>query len=433
MRGERVQYKKIEQNGYNLHVITTDRFKNVQMRLNLKRPIKKSEITIRNILNDILINTTKKYPTIRDIEIKTEDLYNFGASSNCYKSGNYSIMSFSCNFLNEKYTEEGMLEESISFFLELLFNPNIANNAFATDPFLYTKECLKNDIESIKDEPKRYSLLRLREEMDTDSPISYRSCGYMEDLEQITEQNLYTYYLDALKNDVIDIFILGDVDIQNVQRIIEKYMPLDRKQPEYELEHCISNNQIRDQIQEIEEIENINQSKLSVGIKVYDMDDYEKKYTLNALTFILGGSGDSKLFQKLREENSLCYYVSCSPSMLSSDMIITSGIDSSDYKKAVDLIKECIEEIQNGNVTLEDVEQEISVYVNSCLEIYDSPGSIINNYLSHEYLNNDLIDEKIEKAKKMTPEKIIKLAKKIKIDTIYLLKGGTNDAESSSN
>ena len=32
-----------------------------------------------SFLNDILINTTKKYPTIRDIEIKTEDLYNFGA------------------------------------------------------------------------------------------------------------------------------------------------------------------------------------------------------------------------------------------------------------------------------------------------------------------------------------------------------------------
>ena len=131
-----MQYKKIQRKGYNLHVIKTDRFKHVQMRFNLKRPIKKAEITIRNILNDILINTTKKYPTIRDIEIKTEDLYNFGAGSNCYKSGNYSIMSFSCNFLNEKYTEKGMLEQSISFFLDLIFDPNVENNAFATNPFL---------------------------------------------------------------------------------------------------------------------------------------------------------------------------------------------------------------------------------------------------------------------------------------------------------
>lgn len=428
-----MQYKKLENNGYNLHIIKTKRFKNIQIRFNLKRPIKKEEITIRNILNDILINTTKKYPTIRDIEIKTEDLYNFGANSSCYKSGNYSIMSFSCNFLNEKYTEEGMLEQSISFFLDFIFDPNVKENKFETAPFIYTKEYLKNDIESIKDDPRRYSLIRLREEMDPESPISYRGNGYIEDLDKITEENLYKYYLDVLKNDVIDIFVLGDVDTEEVQSIIEKYMPKNRKQPSYNIEHCITNEQTRNEINEVEETENFNQSKLSVGIKVYDMDDYEKKYTLNALTFILGGSGDSKLFKKLREENSLCYYVSCSPSMLSSDMVITSGIDSNDYEKAVDLIKECIEEIQNGNVSKEDVEQEINVYLNSCLEIYDSPASIINSYLSHEYLGNDVIEEKLKKAKEMTPDKIIELAKKIKIDTIYLLKGGATDAESSTN
>lgn len=428
-----MEYKKIKQPGYNLHVIKTDRFKKVQMRVLLKRPIQKSEITIRNILNDILIISTKKYPTIRDIEIKTEDLYNFGSSSNCYKSGNYSIMSFSCTFLDEKYTEIGMLEESIAFFLNFIFDPNVANGKFDAEAFKYTKECLKNDIASIKDNPRQYSVLRLREEMDKESPISYRSCGYIEDLEKITEENLYQYYKDVLEHDVIDIFILGNVHVDVVENIVKKYITYERTQPIYELDHCIQNPEIRDEIQEIEETENINQSKLSVGVKVYNMDEYEKKYTLNALSFILGGSGDSKLFKNLREENSLCYYVSCSPSMLSSDMIITSGIDSSDYEKAVELIKDAIQDIQNGNVTDEEVENEISVYVNSCLEIYDSPSSIINNYLSHEYLGNDLIDDKIDKAKEMTKEKIIELAKKIKIDTIYLLKGGTCDAESSSN
>lgn len=433
MRGEKVEYKKIEKKGYNLHIIKTDRFKKIDIRINFKRPIVKEEITIRNFLNDILINTSKKYPTIRDIEIKTEDLYNFGATSNCYKSGNYSVMSFACNFLNEKYTEKGMLEQSISFLLDLIFDPNIENNKFATEPFIYTKESLKNAIESVKDNPRAYSLIRLREEMDADSPSSYRNFGYIEDLNCITEDNLYTYYKDMLKKDVIDIFVLGNVEVEEVEKIFEKYIPIKRNQPKYTLDHCITCENNRSEIKEVIETENINQSKLSIGIKVYNMDDYEKKYTLNALTFILGGSGDSKLFKSLREENSLCYYVSCSPSMISSDMIVTSGIDGNDYEKAVTLIKECIKDIQNGNVTEEEVAEEINTYVNSCLEIYDSPSSLISNYLSHEYLGNDLIDEKLNKAKEMTPEKIVNLAKKIKIDTIYLLKGGNDCEESSSN
>lgn len=428
-----MQYKKYEQKGYNLHVIETDRFKNIEIRFNFKRPIKKKEITIRNVLNDILINTNKKYPTIRDIEVRAEELYSFGASSSCYKSGNYSIISISCNFLNENYTEKGMLEESIQFFLDLILNPNVEDGSFSQKPFEYTKESLKNDIESIKDDPRGYSIIRLREEMDPNSPISYRSFGYVEDLEQITSESLYMYYKDVLQNDVIDIFVLGDVRSNDIKDMFEKYIQLDRKQPQFKMNHCISAEQVRDSIKEVEEIEEINQSKLSIGVRVYDMDEYEKKYTLNALSFVLGGSSDSKLFKKLREENSLCYYVSSSPSMLYSDMIIVSGIDGDKYETAVQLIKEAIEDIQNGGVKQEDVDQEISVYTNSCIEMYDSPSSILSNYLSHEYLGNDFIEEKIERIKEMTPEKIINLAKKIKIDTIYLLRGGNTDEQSSAN
>lgn len=422
-----MEYKKIKQNGYNLHIIKTDRFKTVQIRANFKRPIKKDEITKRNFLNDLLINSTKNYPTIRDLEIETENLYNFGVSSNCYKSGNYNVMSLSCVFLNEKYTEKGMLNDSIKFFFEFIFNPNVKNNSFDESSFDYTKECLKTYIESIKDNPGPYSIQKLRDEMDKDNPMSYHSSGYIDDLDKITCENLYEYYLDVLKNDVIDIFVIGDILEDEIIEIFNKYVLLDRKQAEYEISHIITKNSDRNDINELKDRSSFNQSKLCVGINISDMNEYERKYTLNALSFILGGSGDSKLFKKLREENSLCYYVSCSPFPLAGDMLITSGIEGSEYEKAVSLIKECIEDIQNGGVSDEDVEQEISVFINGCLEIYDSPASIINTYLAHEYLGNDLIDEKIEKAKQMTAQKIIDLSKKIKIDTIYLLEGGDNN------
>lgn len=420
-------YNKIKKGSYNLHVIKTDRFKTVQIRINFKRPIKKEEITIRNFLNDILINSSKKYPTIRDIEIKTEDLYNLGISSNSYISGNYSVISLSSVFLNEKYTEKGMLKDSIEFFFEFIFNPNVKNEKFIEDSFKYTKESLKNAIESIKDDPGRYSFLRFREEMDKGSPLSYCSLGYLSDLDKITMSNLYSYYLDVLKNDVVDIFIIGNIENDEIIKLCDKYVLLDREEPIYSIGHIIENSNDRKEINEIKECSSFNQSKLCVGLKVLDLDDYERKYTLGALSFILGGSGDSKLFKKVREENSFCYYISCSPSILASDMVIVSGIEGNNYDNVITLIKECILDIQNGKVSKEDIEQEISVYINGCLEIYDSQASIINTYLAHEYFGNDLIEDKIENARKMTSDKVINLCKKIKIDTIYLLEGCGND------
>lgn len=426
-RGGILKYQKIKKEGFNLHFIKTDRFKKITIRLVLKRPLKKEEITIRNVTTDILLNSNKEYPSIRDIVIETEELYNFGASSNCYKSGNYTVSSWNATFLNEKYTEDGMTEKSIQFFMNLLFNPNVTDGAFDTKAFNYTKNCLKNVIDSIKDNPGRYSQIRMKEFMYPDSIISARMDGCIEDLEKLTEENVYAYYQDMFQNDVADIFVLGDFDEEKMEQYIDTYALLKRKQPKYSIQHFIESKESADEIQIHKEEMNINQSKLAIGLKVYDMDDYERKYTLQALAYILGGSGDSKLFRKVRGENSLCYYISASPSMLYSYMVITSGIDKNDFDKAVLLIKEAIKEVQEGNITEEELKNGINTYINSCMEMYDSPSSIIGSYLSHEYLNTDTIDEKMEQMKQMTIDKITALACKLKMDTVYLLEGAGAD------
>ena len=180
-----MKYKKIVKDNYNLHLINTDKFKTINVKINFKKEIKKEEITIRNFINDLLINTSKKYKTSRDIEIETQELYNLGISSTPYKSGNYHIVSFHESFLNECYTEKGMNKKSIEFMLELIFNPNICDNKFSTEMFEIVKNNIKDDLESVKDNPRIYSLIKLYEAI-SEGPLSFNSSGYLEDLKKIT-------------------------------------------------------------------------------------------------------------------------------------------------------------------------------------------------------------------------------------------------------
>lgn len=423
-----MEYKRIEKKGFNLHFIKTDRFKKINIRVVCKRPIKKEEVTIRNVATDILLNSSKDYPSVRDVVIRTEELYNFGASSNSYKSGNYLISAWSATFLNEKYTEEGMTDASIAFFMNLLFNPNVQDNKFDSKAFLHTKECIKNAIESIKDNPGYYSQVRMLELMYPNSIVSLRADGYLEDLNLITEENAYQYYKSMMSEDVFDIFVLGDFDFNDMETYIDKYVLLNRTQPKYNLSHFLVSDKVEEEHIYKEQMD-INQSKLAIGLKIDDMTDYEKKYTLQALAYILGGSGDSKLFRKVRGDNSLCYYIKASPSILNSYIIITSGIDKNDFDKVVSLVKEVLDEVKDGNITSDEIENGLNTYINSCISIYDSPSAIINSYLGKEYLNTDDIDTRIEEMKKMNVQKIAALANKMRIDTIYLLEGESNDAE----
>lgn len=422
-----MDYKKITNKNYNLHIINTDKFKTINVMVNFKRKIKKDEITIRNLLNDILINTSKKYKTSRDIEIETEELYDLGISSNPHKSGNYHIISFKETFLNEKYTEKGMNEKSIEFLLELIFNANINDNKFDKEYFEIIKRTVEDDIKSLKDNTKKYSLTRLYEEMDK-GPLSYRTCGYLEDVDKITYSNLYDYYKTVIENDKIDIFIIGNLS-NTYEQLFNKYIK-NTIRIEDNMSHYLDLEVTEEKIKK--ETIKTNQSKLSIGLKIKDITDFELKYVINLYSLILGGSSNSKLFKVVREENSLCYYISSSVSVISKIITIIAGINASDYDKTIKLIREEIDKLKNGNINEQDIEEAKKIYISGCKEVYDSPNLIINNYLSHEYADLDLVSDRIKTIEKVTKEDIIRLAKKVVIDTIFLLEGTDENEETSS-
>lgn len=414
---------------YNLHIIKNDDFKTISIRVNFKSELSSKEITSRNLLRLMLINSTKNFPSERLLNIESEKLYNLGYGSQGVISGNFSILSFDVNFLNSKYIEENNLEKSIDFLCELLFNPNIDNKSFESTNFQIVKERLKNVIESESENPRQYALGRLLEEMDKKANYSYNPNGYLKDLEKITEKDLYKTYEKMLTKDTIDIFVIGDINVNEIKSlIIEKFKINTIKKPTGT--HFVEHNKFRMKTKVVREIKDISQSKLYLGFKVDNISLFEKQYVANIYSFILGGGPDSKLFSSVREKNSLCYYVSSSFKPVSNLLIVTSGIDKNDYKKAVNLIKKEIKNMSNGDFNESDIEKAVSTYINSTEAVLDSPNGIINNFTSTQYLDFDPIEERIKNIKLVTKEMIIEFSKKIHLDTIYLLEGGVaNDQE----
>lgn len=417
-----MNYQKLNQGTYNLHMIQTNRFKTVEVIVNYKNELKKEEITIRNFLLDMLLSTCKKYPTTRELAIASEDLYNISVDGTNVRSGKYSILSFRCHFLNEKYTEEGFNEKSVAFLMDMLYHPNIKNDCFDSVSFAIVKKSLEENIRSIKDNPRKYGLLRLYETMAPNSKISYHSSGYLEDLNQITEENLYTYYQKILKESTVDIFVIGDIEFEQVKQWVEQYViPPETRIPNGE--HILSYMDVRSEKQLVKEKADITQSQLFVGCKVDELTPFERQYVMNVYSFILGGGGDSKLFQTVREENSLCYSISSSYNYLHHTLVISAGIDAETMEQTVALIDEQIESMKKGEFSEDSIQKAKATFLSSCKEVEDSPNMLSNIYLTHEYLGNDLLEEKQINIQKVTKEMILELACKIHVDTIFLLEG----------
>ena len=141
-----------DMNAYNLHIINTDKFKTITVSVAFRRKIEKNEITMRNLLKELMINSSQNYPTERDLIVETENLYDLKLLSSNYRVGNYAILTFKIRFLNEKYTEKGMNSESIKFLLDILFNPKF------DDDMTKSKKRIEKSIRSLSDNKIRYSL-----------------------------------------------------------------------------------------------------------------------------------------------------------------------------------------------------------------------------------------------------------------------------------
>ena len=415
-------YEKIKNIAYNMHIINTDKFKTFKIKISFKRKVTKEDITYRNMLVNLLMESTKKYPTARLIEIESENLYNVGFHSSTSSSGNYHIMNFECTFLNEKYTEIGMTQKSLEFFLNFLFEPNIEEGKFNEKAFNISKNILKDDILSYDDSPERYSNQKLLEAMVPNNPVSYNSFGYLDILESITPQNLYEYYETILKSDLIDIFIIGDVEKSNIKEIIKESFNI-RTLKKEGTTHFLENKKLNSKFKIVKETKRLEQSKLLLGYKIKPTTKREKMYVSYIYSYILGGGPDSMLFKNVREKNSLCYSINASIYSISDLMIIKSGINAKDVSKAIKIIKEQVKKIKKGNFDLEEIEKAKVTYLASLKGLEDNPNSILNIYTSKEYLDYDLIEERIKHIKTVTKEEIIALAKKIHPDTIFILEG----------
>ena len=426
-----LNYKKSNNYSYNLHTIKTDKFKTVTVQINFKRELKKEEITYRNMIINTLCESTGNYPTRKDMTIATENLYDLYYRGMNYISGSYNIMTFDVTFLNEEYTEKGMLDESIKFLSEIIFNPNIQKKrnriSFNEENYKLAYNTLKNNIISLRENPDNYSKIRMLENMEKDSPISYRSIGYLDDLKKIDSTKLYKYYESILKSDVIDIFVIGNINERHIKKVIEEKFSNIKTIKKPERSHFVRPKKTRLIPKTVKEKQDINQSKLCLGYKIDKMTEFELRYVLNVYSYILGGGPDSKLFKNVREKHSLCYHISSTGQPLTSILTISAGINKKDFKNTLSLIKKEVYNMKKGKFTNDDIIKAKITYINSLKELEDSPQSLLSLYVGMEYLNGDDIETRFRRINNVTKNNVVKLANKIHLDTVYLLEGEDNE------
>ena len=191
----------------------------------------------------------------------------------------------------------------------------------------------------------------------------------------------------------------------------------------------ITHNKINKKIKKVIEDSTFNQSKLAIGCKIKDLTDFERKYVINLYSMILGGGFNSKFMQIIREKKSLAYYINSSVNKADNLLLIQSGISYQNFEKVISNIQKIMKSIQKGDIKELDLEDVKTEYLSILEETYDNIDSIVENYIAADLLDLDDYETRKEMVKKVSINDIIQVSKKVQIDTIFLLKGDTNEKD----
>lgn len=417
-----MEYKIHDCKSYKIHTIKTDKFKNCSMEIMFRKKLEKSEITQNNVLVDMLTHSSKRYPKRRDVAIELENLYSASFRGFSTRLGNSIMLSFVLDFLNPKYCEKGYLDDVLSMPFEMLLNPNISNGKFDERSFNIIKNRIKSDIESLKENATKYAFRRSLFNMDEESPSSYYMVGYLDDLEAINTTNLVDTYERLLNDYVCDIFVIGNLDMEEVVNTIKnKFNNRSIKKDNIKL---YVSNDLRKKHLDVCETGRYEQDSFIMIYNLDDLNERERNFVIHIYNIILGSGGlTSKLYKYLREENSLCYNVSSMIQKYDGLLMIYSGIDAKDKDLCIELVNKAMKEMSTGEFSDIELSNAIKTVISSLKMGEDTQGGIINNYLFNYLDNLPLYEERVKEFKTVTKEEVIEVAKKIKLNTIYLLKG----------
>lgn len=391
--------------------LKTNKFKTNLCSVFLTLPLSKETVTKNALLVSVLRRGTANLKTQQLIAKKLEEMYGAGFNCGVDKIGNYHVLKFYLETIDNTYTleKENLLQEGINLLHEIVFNPLVINNAFKKEYVQQEKENLKKIILARKDNKSLYSKDRCIEEMFKGEPYSLYKYGLLEKIDEINEENLYEYYKHIIENCKVDLYVVGE-NIEQITFPNTKSSKIDR----IDIKH-LSN----DKIKIVKENLDVTQGKLIIGLNAPS----ENKAVTTIYNTILGGGANSKLFQNVREKSSLAYSAGSSYIKRQDTILIQTGIEIKNYDKTLKIIQEQLQEMKNGNITDDEFNAAKQLLISSVNLIPESEEDMIAFYFDQQLFGENLtVQDYCNQLKSVTKNQVIEMAKKVTIDTVYFLK-----------
>ena len=413
--------------GVELMVNRTDKFKTGLLSVTLTAPLRRETATAGALIPEVLYRGSRNYPDMERLSAATDALYGASLGPAVRQRGESQCVSFLCGVIDDRYALDGsaILEPAAALMGEVLLDPATEGGLFRPDYVKGEGANLADRIRSRVNDKRSWSIFRLVQEMCAGEAYAVDKLGDADVAASMTPDRLWADYRRLLSQSKVTFYYGGSAHPDRIEETVRQaFAPLmaGRTAPV----ECEVPAAPKGPVRTVTDAMDVTQGKLALGFRTGGVTmvspDYPVLLVCNAL---YGGSANSRLFLNVREKLSLCYYASSMIDKLKGLMVVSSGVEFSHFDRAQEAILEQLEELRQGKISDDELNAAVRCVVSSLRGRLDSQGQMEDDCVTKMICGQSPDDGSalIRAVARVTAEQVARMARNIKLDTVYRLAG----------
>lgn len=411
--------------GINLYVQPTEKFKTTVVYVYFHTPLAVDTVTANALLPMVLARGSADYPTTAALFRHLDELYGAAFGVDVSRRGEVHSIIFRMEVAGEQHIPggQGLLEDALKTLAGIITRPVLDGERLKPEYVEQEAANLKQTIEGLVNDKRRWAMVRCTEAMCEGEPFALYRLGRVEDLAKITPESLRAHHQRLLQSAPVDIFVVGDVQPESVRDLVQRTLslppagPEGRKMPQTQVKREPGHP-----VKEVVDRLDVNQGLLVIGLRTGITATDPEYFPMMVANGILGGFSHSKLFQEVREKNSLAYFAYSSVESIKGVGFMYAGIEFDDMEQCKEIMLQQLSAVQRGEISDEEVATTIHTLVNDVLAASDSPGAMVDLAVDRVFSGRELtIEERVQAYQQVTKEQAAAAASKFALDTIYFL------------
>ncbi len=287
------------------------------------------------------------------------------------------------------------------------------NSTFPESEMQKEKGVIIEEINMYEDMPARHVQDLLMKLLYGDQPAGRNIAGEKKNITMMKRDDFVKYKNEHYLPEATTIVVAGQITEEEVLKEVKKIFG---KIARGEKGQKIKTKEDQKKPEVLVKFKKTDQTHFVLALRSYDLFD-KRNMILSVLSGILGGGMSSRLFQKLREEMGVGYYVRAYNDTYTDHGFfqISAGVDNKRIEEVLKAVLDECKKLKNKIVDEEELNKVKECLIGNMKLSLESSDDVANFYGGQELLKKEIktLDEKIREIRKVTAKQINNFAREI--------------------